>query len=97
MRMLKDQRPKNISAKIVEAILTLHKTKPPQTHQRGQAAIDGIFLLESLLEGAKGGYLEFDNGLGCDHRGIWLDLPVVDLFGDPNTNYTLAKARRLQV
>jgi len=80
---------------LVEALMTLHKTKPPQTHQRGQEPIDRIFLSESLLEGAKGGYLEFDNGLGSDHRGIWL-LPAANLFGDPNINYTPAKARRLQ-
>jgi len=80
----------------VEAITTLHKTKPPQIHQRGQLAIDGIFLSESLLEGAKGVYFEFDDRLGSNHRGIWLDLPVVDLFGDPKINYTLAKGRRLQ-
>jgi len=50
---------------------------------------------ENLLKGAKGGYLEFDNGLGSDHRGIWLDLPAVNLFGEPNINFTPAKARRL--
>jgi len=74
----------------------LYRTKPPLTHQRGQEPIDRIFILESILEGAKGGYLEFDDSLGSDHRGIWLDIPAIDLFGDPNINFTPAKARRLQ-
>jgi len=76
--------------------MTLHKTKPPLTCQRGQKPIDGISLSENLLEGAHGGYLELNDSLGSNHQGIWLDLTAADLFGDPNTNYMLAKARRLQ-
>jgi len=73
----------------------LYRTKPPLTHQRGQEPIDKIFILESLLEGAKEGYLEFDDGLGSDHRGIWLDISASNVFRDPNINFTPAKARRL--
>jgi len=81
---------------LVEAITTLHKSKPPPTHQRGQDPIDGIFLSPSLLEGTQGGYLEFDSRLGSDHRGLWLNIPKVALFGDTLNIYILAKARQLQ-
>jgi len=49
-----------------------------------------------LLEGAKVGYLAFDNGMGSDHWGMWLDIPATALFGDTLQHYTLAKARRQQ-
>jgi len=68
---------------LVKALMTLHRTKPPPTHQRGQEPIDGMFISKSLLKGAKGGYLEFDNGLGSEHRGIWLDLPAVNYLETP--------------
>jgi len=77
---------------LVEAIMTLHKSKPSQTCQRGQDPIDGIFLSPLLLEGAQGCYLEFDDGLGSAHRGLWLNLPVIALFGETLNNYIPARA-----
>ncbi len=81
---------------LVDAIMFLRKSKPPPTHQRGQDPIDGIFLSPLLLKGAQGGYLAFDNGLGSNHRGIWLDIPDIALYGENLHTYTAVKARRLQ-
>ncbi len=75
---------------LVEAITTLHKSKLPPTHQRGQEPIDGIFL-SSLLR-----YLAYDDGIGSNHQGIWLNNPAIMLFGDNLQHHTPAKARRLQ-
>jgi len=76
---------------LVKAIMTLHMSKLPPTHQRGQDPIDGIFLSPWLLEGAQGGYLEFDDEMGSNHRGLWLDIPDLALFGETLNNYTPAK------
>jgi len=43
--------------------------------------INGIFLAPSLLEGARGGYFAFSEGLGSDHQGIWQDIPASVLWG----------------
>jgi len=52
---------------LVEAITSLNKEKPPPTHQHGQSPINGIFVSPALLDGAQGGYLAFDKGLGSNH------------------------------
>jgi len=72
---------------LVEVITSLHKEKPPPTHQHGQSLIDGIFVSPVLL---------FDEGLGSDHQGLWLDIPGSALWGTSQQQNTLAKARRLQ-
>jgi len=51
---------------LVEEITQLHCSKPPPTHQQGKVPIDGILLSPSLLEGARGGYLALDDGLGSN-------------------------------
>jgi len=77
---------------LIEAITFLHKENPPNTHQRGQALIDGIFVSLLLLDGARGGYLAFDDGLGSDHHGIWMDIPASILWGMAQYQQTQAKA-----
>jgi len=81
---------------LLEANSYLHKEKPPPTHQCGQSLIDGIFVSPILLEGARGGYLVFDKGLGSDHQSLWLDIQGNTLWGTAPHQNTPAKARRLQ-
>jgi len=78
---------------LVEAITFLHKEIPPPTHQCGQSPINGIFVSPILLDGARGGYLAFDEGLGSHHRGLWMDIPASMLWGMAQYQQTWAKAR----
>jgi len=59
---------------LVEAILTLHGKSPHPTHQHGSKAIDGIYILRSLLQDAHGGFLAFGEVMHSDHRAVWLDI-----------------------
>jgi len=52
---------------LVEAISILHGQSPIPTHQWGQRAIDGIYILESLLHNAQGGFLSFGKVMSSDH------------------------------
>jgi len=77
---------------LVEAVTKLHMSKPPPTHQWGQVPIDGIFITPILMDQIRGGYMAFNEGMGSDHRGIWIDIPGQHLFGTMEHNFTLAKA-----
>jgi len=62
---------------LVEAITYLHgRTKVPM-HQRGSKPIDWIFISRTLLEEAKGGFLDFGAVTVSDHRAVWLDINAV--------------------
>ncbi len=78
---------------LIKAITFLHKENPLNTHQRGQALIDRIFVSPILLDGARGGYLAFDNRLGSDHCCIWMDIRASTLWGMDQDQQTWAKAR----
>jgi len=82
---------------LVEAITFLHKETLPNIHQQhGQVLIDGIFVSPILLDGARGGYLAFDDILGSDHCSIWMDIPASILWGMAQYQQTQAKASWLQ-
>jgi len=81
---------------LVEVITFLHKETPPPTHQHGQSPIDGIFVSPVLLDGAQGEYLAFDEGLGSDHQGLWLNILASMLWGTVPHQQMWAKARQLQ-
>jgi len=57
---------------VLEAITMLHETTP--THQHGQVPIDGTFVSPTILDQARGGYLEFNDGLESDQKGLWVDM-----------------------
>jgi len=76
---------------LVEVITFLHKEIPPPTHQCRQSLIDSIFVSLILLEGARGGYLAFDKGLGSNHQGLWMDILASTLWGMAQYQQTWAK------
>jgi len=55
--------------------------------------IDGIFVSPILLDGARGGYLAFNEGLGSNHHSLWMDIPTSTLWGRALYQQTWAKAR----
>ena len=68
----------------------------PITHTRSKSeAIDRVFV-SPHLQMAKGGFLSFSK-LMSDHRGLWMDIPKILLFGyNPPLSQTFS-ARRLQL
>jgi len=64
---------------LVKAILYLHPSNTPPTHQRGSHPIDGIFIAPQLLEKAAGRYLSFGDAILSDHHTIWLDLHLPEV------------------
>jgi len=44
------------------------------THQCRSKPIDGIFVLKTLLEDAKGGFLQFGEVMISNHHAAWLDI-----------------------
>jgi len=81
---------------LIEAITFLHKDIPPPTHRCRQSPFDSIFISPILLDGARGGYLAFDDGLGSNHCTIWMDILASMLWGTAQYQQTQAKARQLQ-
>jgi len=80
----------------VEAISSLHGISLVPTHQRGSKAINGIFLSRSLLEEAKGGFLQFGKSMVSNHRAVWIDLPVQYFNMLHTTDITRAMGRQLK-
>ena len=53
-------------------------------------------LLLAKLKGIQGGYLSFQ-ALGGDHRGLWIDIPKILIYGHNPQSVPLAAARRLKL
>ncbi len=81
---------------MVEAIAALHGKSPMPTHQCGSRAIDGIFLSHSLLEDAKGRFLEFGEVTVSNHRAVWIDIPKHHFDMTEMADITRAVGRRLK-
>jgi len=81
---------------LVEAMTKLHLHKLPLTHQHGQVPINGIFVMSMLMDQMSRGYMAFDDGMGSDHQGIWIDIPGQSLFRAVEQQFTPAKAHRLE-
>ena len=64
------------------------------THQRGKKAIDGIYTSHSL-QPIQAGYLPFGT-IQSEHRTLWLDLHIHQVFGFKPPNNIIPKARRPQ-
>jgi len=60
-------------------VTTQHGQDAPNTHNRGSAPIDGIFMPAQLIPNIRSGYLAFGEGIPSDHRLIWVDIPVAAL------------------
>ena len=82
---------------LVESICEMHGyDQAPITHTRSNKhPIDGIFC-SPKLKGTQGGYLSFQ-ALGGDHRGIWIDIPKLLVYGHNPQSVPLAAARRLKL
>jgi len=59
-----------------DAVTTQHGKDAPNTHNRGSAPIDGIFLPLQLIHTIRSGYLAFGKGIPSDHCLIWVDIPA---------------------
>jgi len=78
---------------LVEAIMSLHSDKAPQTFQRGSYPIDGIFIAPQLLQKLAGGYLSFGDAIPSDHCTIWLDLDLPEICSMHQELHTRPQAR----
>jgi hypothetical protein len=82
-----------------KVILERHgKSTAPNTHLRGSDPIDGIFVTSSL-EIVNGGYAAFDQGVTTkrsDHRCLWIDIQLVDVFGHTMPGPVKRAGRRVQ-
>ena len=66
-----------------EIILDRHGMEAPATHINGTLPIDGIFATVSVNI-VKGGYTSFADGVQgqrTDHRCLWVDLAIQEVFG----------------
>jgi len=78
---------------LVEAISMLHGPAKKPTHQQGRRAIDGIYMSRSLLQGARGGFLQFGDVMGSNHRTVWVDIGA-ELVGMAHQDPITSPARR---
>ena len=69
-------------------------TAPP-THNRGSRPIDAMFGSSPSLTGSQCGYFSFGEAPG-DHRALWVDIPLVEVFGVMSAPVAPRVARRLQ-
>jgi len=81
---------------LVDALASLHGQPTLPTYNRGTFPIDAMYASPALLHGAKGGYLDFEDGLLSDHRGLWLDLSKETLWGSRDHYSIGSNARRLK-
>ena len=82
---------------LVEAICEQHGYEnAPRTHNRSkEAPIDGIYC-SPCIQATHSGYLSFAS-LGGDHRGLWVDIPDILIFGYNPPTCSMAHARRLKL
>ena len=82
---------------LVESICEMHGYEEALiTHTRSfKHPLDGIFC-SPKLKGVQGGYLSFE-ALGGDHRGLWIDIPKILIYGHNPQSVPLAAARRLKI
>ena len=71
------------------------RSSAPPTHNRGSRPIDAMFGSSPSLTGSKCGYFPFGVAPG-DHRALWVDLPLADVFGVVSSPSVPRVARRLQ-
>jgi hypothetical protein len=76
---------------LTEVITHRHGPTAPRTCNRGSTPIDGIFVTAGLLD-SKCGYLS----VAHDHRRLWLDLDIDQIFGAEADIAPRFKPKRLQ-
>ena len=82
---------------LVEIICEQHGYETaPATHLRSkESPIDGIYCTPQL-RASQSGYLSFSS-LGGDHRGLWVDIPDILIYGYKPQSCSMAHARRLKL
>ncbi len=78
-----------------ELILDMHPDLIINTFAGGSTQIDGIFATRNITAN-NGGYTELPWGLKSDHRMLWVDLDLNQLFGDQNIPMWKPNIRRLK-
>jgi len=78
-------------AGLTEACTDRHGASAPPTYNRGSHPIDGIYVSDTLL-GSRCGYLKFE----YDHRGLFLDVQMNQVFGTSVPPTAKRKGRRLK-
>jgi hypothetical protein len=69
-----------------------HGNETPPTYARGSLLIDAIYVSSSILE-SECGYLP----VTCDHRVLWIDVPVQKILGKGLPTTPLRKPQRLSL
>ena len=70
-----------------EAMFTIHSgSSPPATNIRNESnyPIDGIWCSLGLTA-LRGGYSKFKEGIPSDHRILWVEFQLTQLFGSTDT------------
>jgi hypothetical protein len=78
-----------------EAIQSKHGENSPNSHANGTLTIDGIFISNDLPV-IKGGYSPVLWGLQTDHRMIWADVDLSNIFDRNQNPINIINARRLK-
>ena len=76
-------------------ITTRYGKEGPPTYNRGSKQIDAI-LLSNQLWAYNGGYLPTTLSPG-DHRVVWVDIPLTQLYGDDTPPQPWKSGRKLQL
>ena len=69
-------------------------TSLPATSSTGSVPIDSIFVSQQLRHITRGGWLKHGETVG-DHRPIYIDIPIINLLGEPPFTIHRPDARRL--
>ena len=80
----------------MEEIISKKHKNPPATHNRNRQRIpiDGIFI-SSHTKIHAAGYTSFDESHWTDHRVLWVEIKVKELFGYPHDDMAYQQPRRL--
>ena len=68
----------------------------PNTFNEGTKTIDAIFV-SSDLKVDRCGMLDFDEGIPSDHRPLWLDISLKELFDKSQPSNPISNSRRLNL
>jgi hypothetical protein len=77
-----------------ESITTRHGNSQPSTCNRGNKAIDGMYVSSTIMI-QKGGYCPF-NTFPSDHRALWIDVTINNICGNNMAPVLHPQARRLK-
>eukprot|EP00978_Attheya_sp_CCMP212_P000099 scaffold186_cov32-Attheya_sp.AAC.2 len=66
---------------LFDVLGALHGMDSPRTYNRGSKTIDYILGTEDIIRAVRrGGMLKFKDGIDSDHRGLWIDICILQAF-----------------